>query len=82
MPLYNFGVSQHFKAWVDLVVTDPRRILQDAWQFDLRVVESEFTLVGVNPALDQFKDIAAQIRTQAEHTAQAHGRALAGLRAA
>jgi FMN-dependent NADH-azoreductase len=23
-PLYNFGVSQHLKAWVDLVVTDPR----------------------------------------------------------
>lgn len=23
-PLYNFGVSQHFKAWVDLVITDPR----------------------------------------------------------
>ena len=24
VPLYNFGVSQHFKSWVDLVVTDPR----------------------------------------------------------
>jgi FMN-dependent NADH-azoreductase len=24
LPLYNFGVSQHFKAWVDLVVTDSR----------------------------------------------------------
>jgi FMN-dependent NADH-azoreductase len=24
LPLYNFGVSQHFKAWVDLVITDPR----------------------------------------------------------
>jgi len=24
VPLYNFGVSQHFKTWVDLVVTDPR----------------------------------------------------------
>ena len=24
VPLYNWGVSQHFKAWVDLVVTDPR----------------------------------------------------------
>src|SRR5882757_3462372 len=23
-PLYNFGVSQHFKSWVDLVITDPR----------------------------------------------------------
>lgn len=26
-PLYNFGVSQHFKAWVDLVTTDPRLTL-------------------------------------------------------
>lgn len=24
VPLYNFGVSQHFKTWVDLVATDPR----------------------------------------------------------
>ena len=24
VPLYNFGVPQHFKAWVDLVITDPR----------------------------------------------------------
>ena len=24
VPLYNFGVSQHIKAWIDLVVTDSR----------------------------------------------------------
>lgn len=24
IPLYNFGVSQHFKTWVDIVLTDPR----------------------------------------------------------
>ena len=24
VPLCNFGVSQHFKTWVDMVVTDPR----------------------------------------------------------
>ena len=23
-PLYNFGVSQHLKTWIDLVMTDPR----------------------------------------------------------
>jgi FMN-dependent NADH-azoreductase len=23
-PLYNFGVSQHLKTWIDLVLTDPR----------------------------------------------------------
>lgn len=24
VPMYNFGVSQHFKTWVDTVATDPR----------------------------------------------------------
>jgi FMN-dependent NADH-azoreductase len=117
VPLYNFGVSQHFKTWVDLVITDPRmstgggpllagkpavlvtvrggaygagtpregwdhatgwyrRILADVWQLDLKVVEAEFTLVGVNPALDQFKDLAAQLRTAAEDQAREHGRSL------
>jgi FMN-dependent NADH-azoreductase len=120
VPLYNFGVSQHFKTWVDLVITDPRmaagaepalagkpavlvtvrggsyaagtpregwdhatgwmrRILADVWRLDLRVVESEFTLVGVNPALDQFKDLAAELRVRAEADAREHGRSLAGL---
>ncbi len=119
VPLYNFGVSQHFKAWVDLVLTDPRmasragqalkdrpavlvvvrggaygpgtpregwdhavgwmrRILEDVWGLDLRVVESEFTLVGVNPALDEFKDLAAQMRAEAERLAAEHGRHLVG----
>ena len=117
VPLYNFGVSQHFKSWVDLVITDPRlassagqplrgrhavlvtvrggaygegtpregwdhatgwmrRILEDVWGLDLRVVETEFTLVGVNPALDQFADVAAQMRHDAERLAGEHGRHL------
>jgi FMN-dependent NADH-azoreductase len=116
VPLYNFGVSQHFKTWVDLVVTDPRmgggaqplkgkpavlvtvrggaygpgtpregwdhasgwyrRILEDVWGLDLRVVETEFTLVGVNPALDQFKDLAAQMRRDAEGRGAELGRHL------
>ena len=117
VPLYNFGVSQHFKAWVDLTVTDPRvsssagqplkgrpatlvvvrggaygpgtpregwdhavdwyrRILNDVWGLDLRVVESEFTLVGVNPALDEFKELAAQMRAESERLAIEHGRHL------
>jgi len=123
VPLYNFGVSQHFKAWVDLVITDPRlasgtepvlagrpavlvtvrggaygagtpregwdhatgwmrRILADVWQLDLRVVETEFTLVGVNPALDQFRDLADEMRAEAEEQARQHGRALGAARAA
>jgi FMN-dependent NADH-azoreductase len=117
VPLYNFGVSQHFKTWVDMVTTDPRmaagaqpvlagkpavlvtvrggnyrpgtpregwdhatgwmrRILADVWQLDLKVVETEFTLVGVNPALDQFKELARQLRQQAEGQARDAGREL------
>ena len=116
-PLYNFGVSQHFKTWVDMVITDPRmaagaqpilagkpavlvtvrggnyqpgtpregwdhatgwmrRILADVWHLDLKVVQAEFTLVGVNPALDQFKDLGRQLRQEAEEQARRHGRAL------
>jgi len=122
VPLYNFGVSQHFKTWFDLVYTDARtapgattlqgkpavlatvlggnygpgtpregwdhstgwlrRVLEDVWGLDLRVVQRPFTLVGVNPALDQFADMAAEIKTQAEDLAREHGRDLAGTRTA
>ncbi len=119
-PLYNFGVSQHFKTWVDLVITDPRmgagplvgkpavlvtarggaygsgtpregwdhatpwmrRILGDVWQLDLHVVETEFTLVGVNPALDEFRDLAIEMREAAESTAREHGQTIAGVSSA
>ena len=117
-PLYNFGVSQHLKTWVDLALTDPRlatgagrplagkpavlvvvrggaygpgtpregwdhstgwirRILEDVWGLDLRIVEREFTLVGQNPALDEFTELAADMRRDAEHLATHHGRHLA-----
>jgi FMN-dependent NADH-azoreductase len=117
VPLYNFGVSQHFKTWVDLVISDPRmaagaqpvlagkpavlvtvhggnyrpgspregwdhatgwmrRVLGDVWGLDLKVVETEFTNVGVNPALDQFEDLARQLRQEAEEQARRHGREL------
>ena len=59
----------HATSWM-------RRILADVWQLDLLVVEKDFTLVGVNPALDEF-DLAAQLAAEAEELAQAHGRALA-----
>jgi FMN-dependent NADH-azoreductase len=53
-----------------------RRILSDVWKLDLKVVETEFTLVGVNPALDQFKDMARELREEAEEQARRHGREL------
>jgi FMN-dependent NADH-azoreductase len=122
-PLYNFGVSQHFKSWVDMVITDPRmaagsepilagkpavlvsvrggnyrsgtpregwdhatgwmrRILADVWHLDLEVVEADFTNVGVNPALDQFRALAAQLRQEAEEQARRHGRELGAATAA
>jgi FMN-dependent NADH-azoreductase len=115
VPLYNFGVSEHFKTWVDMVISDPRskgqflkdrpavlvivrggaygagtpregwdhasswsrRILEDVWGLDLRVVETEFTLAGVNPALDEFKGLAAQMRADSERAAAELGRHLA-----
>lgn len=120
VPLYNFGVSQHIKTWIDLVISAPRdgsgangtgpllagkptvlvtvrggaygagtprdgwdhstgylrRILADVWGAELTVVEREFTLVGVNPALDQFTELAAQLKDAAHAAAREAGRAL------
>jgi FMN-dependent NADH-azoreductase len=116
VPLYNFGVSQHFKTWADLVIAEPRmgpgstllagkpavlatvlggnysagtpregwdhstgwirRVLEDVWGLDLKVVVREFTLVGVNPALDRFTEMADDLRIAAERTAREHGRSL------
>ncbi len=118
VPLYNFGVSQHIKTWIDLVIAAPgdgcgaagpllagkpavlvavrggaygtgtpregwdhstgylRRILADVWGAELTVVEREFTLVGVNPALDQFTELAAQLKDAAHAAAREAGRVL------
>lgn len=121
VPLYNYGVSQHFKTWFDLAYTDPRidpqgtalrgkpatlvtvlggnyapgspkegwdhstawlrRVLEDVWGLDLRVVQRPFTLVGVNPALDAFTDVAAELKQTAETDAVRSGREIAGLAA-
>ena len=115
-PLYNFGVSQHVKAWFDLVIAGApagtalldgkpvvvvttrggaygpgtpragwdhstdflRRIVADLWGAELTIVEREFTLVGVNPALDEFTEMAALMKTEAEEAAVIAGRSLAG----
>ncbi|WNV88957.1 NAD(P)H-dependent oxidoreductase [Umezawaea sp. Da 62-37] len=118
VPLYNYGVSQHFKTYGDLVWTDPRahgvrflegkkavlvtarggaygtgtpregwdhatpfmrRILADVWGADLTVIEREFTLVGVLPEFDGFRDMAASMHAEALATAQQAGKALGAL---
>ena len=116
LPLYNFGVSQHTKTWMDLAIAGApqgarllegtptvlvvtrggsyapgtpregwdhstdylRRVLVDVWGADLTVVEREFTLVGVNPALDGFAEVAALMHRAAEQAAAEAGTALAG----
>ena len=55
-----------------------RRILADNWGASLTVVEREFTLVGVNPALDQFADQGAELKRIAHEAAISAGKALAG----
>jgi FMN-dependent NADH-azoreductase len=115
VPLYNYGVSQHFKTYSDVVWTDPRahgqrflegkktvlvtarggaygpgtpregwdhatpfmrRILADVWGTDLTVIEREFTLVGVLPEFDNFKDIAAAMHAETLAAAREAGKTL------
>ena len=54
-----------------------RRMLADVWGADLTVVEREFTLVGVNPALDEFRDLAHEMHASALSAAGEAARALA-----
>jgi FMN-dependent NADH-azoreductase len=56
----------HSTAWL-------QRILVDIFGLDLTTVDRRFTLVGVNPALDQFKDIADELRVQAVRQAELEG---------
>ena len=116
VPLYNFGIPQHVKTWIDVVLAGAksaderllagkpavlvvvrggaygagtpregwdhstgylRRIIADVWGADLTLVEREFTLVGVNPALDDFKELAAQFKDAAHTAAAQAGKALA-----
>jgi FMN-dependent NADH-azoreductase len=54
-----------------------RRVLVDVWGADLTLVEREFTLVGVNPALDEFTEVAELMRKNAEEAAAEAGESLA-----
>lgn len=54
-----------------------RRVVADVWGAELTLIEREFTLVGVNPALDAFTEPAAVMRKTAHESAVEAGRALA-----
>jgi FMN-dependent NADH-azoreductase len=115
LPLYNWGVSQHVKTWIDLAIAGAphgsellkgkpvtlivtrggaygpgtpkegwdhsvgylRRVIEEVWGADLTLIERELTLVGVNPALDEFADLAAEMRATAEEQAAKAGTDLA-----
>lgn len=115
LPLYNWGVSQHVKTWIDLAIAGAphgtellagkpvtlivtrggaygpgtpkegwdhsvdylRRVIEEVWGADLTLIERELTLVGVNPALDAFADLAAEMRSAAEEQASKSGADLA-----
>lgn len=122
-PLYNFGVSQHLKTWVDVITTDSRmgkghepvlagkpavlltarggsygpgtpregwdhatgwmrQVFGEVWGLDLTVIEQELVFVGIDPALDRFKEAADRVRIDAEEQARTAGRSLAALKVA
>ena len=53
------------------------RIFSEVWGANVRIVERDFTLVGVNPALDGFKEQGAALKKAAEAKAEEIGQALA-----
>lgn len=115
--LYNYGVNQLLKSWIDLLITDSRtlggapvltgkdialviarggyygpgapregwdyqtgylvRIFSEVFGGNLSVVDREFTLVGVNPALDDFKEQAAELHAGAKEKSEIVGKELA-----
>ena len=118
IPMYNWGVPPHVKAWVDLLITDPRfsprstspiagkpaylvlarggtyspgtpregwdhatgwlkLILGTIWGLDLEVIGTELTAAGVNPALADLRELAAQNLQRSHAAATRHGKALA-----
>jgi FMN-dependent NADH-azoreductase len=71
-----YGAGTPREGW-DHSTAYLRRILADVWGADLTVVEREFTLVGVNPALDEFHELAQEMRAEALSAAAEAGRILA-----
>jgi FMN-dependent NADH-azoreductase len=70
---YGEGTPRH--GW-DHSTPYLKRILGDVLSADLTVVEREFTLVGVNPDLDAFTEMAAEMHRGALESASVAGKAL------
>jgi FMN-dependent NADH-azoreductase len=69
-----YGAGTPREGW-DHSTAYLKRIIADVWGADLTVVEREFTLVGVNPALDAFTELAAEMHAAALDAAREAGRA-------
>jgi FMN-dependent NADH-azoreductase len=118
--LYNWGVNQFLKSWLDLIFTvapmgeevlkgkdvalivtrggyygedGPKagwdhgtpwleRILSETWGANVNLIERDFTLVGVNPALDEFTQRGAQLRDAATAKSRLIGKEFAAAYAA
>lgn len=72
----SYGAGTPREGW-DHSTDYLRRILADVWGAELTVIEREFTLVGVDPALDDFTELAAGLKEAAYTAAREAGRALA-----
>lgn len=72
----NYGPGTPKEGW-DHSTDWLRRVLGDVLALDLIVVQRRFTLVGVNPALDRFTDMAAEMHVEALREAELEGRRFA-----
>lgn len=71
---YSPGTPKH--GW-DHSTPFLERVLRDVWGANLTTIEREFTLVGVNPALDEFLELGAKLKSDAHEAATTAGKKLA-----
>ncbi len=72
----NYGPGSPKAGW-DHSTSWLQRTLVDVLGLDLTTIDRRFTLVGVNPALDQFKDLADAMHVEAVRAAEVEGRKFA-----
>jgi FMN-dependent NADH-azoreductase len=72
----NYGPGTPKEGW-DHSTSWLQRVLVDVLGLDLTTIHRKFTLVGVVPALDPFKDMADEMRVEAVRAAEIEGRKLA-----